>query len=215
MLLHNVEDYTADNAAMIWDGLFSTELLEEVYSLREQPLWEFNNGHPPKKSWCIDICNYGLKKAKYNSMEDIINFHSNNWDQICKDYPFVPIVWKKVSTLTKYDLKLARTWINGHTYGLGDTIHSDQDENGSGVCDWNEAKGITWLLYCNPQWSPDAGGETKFYRKNGDLLKSVSAMPGRLIAFDPRLLHKGESPSRYCPDLRVTLTFHTRFEGEI
>ena len=200
-ILSNPFLYTSDNAVTIWDDV-CPELVEDMYKIRSKPKWSFANtskalaGSNPITSWGLDICNFGEQGKSPEELEQKIR---GEWENISKEYPFVPKLWCKIKELVEPDIKMTRVFVNGQTYGLGDNIHPDT----------RSISGITFVYYFNPQWDPEWDGQTIIYTNEGEILASILPKPGRLIGFDSRLLHRGTSPSRFCNKLRCTLAFHT------
>ena len=94
-------------------------------------------------------------------------------------------------------LQVIRQYANGHTYGLGGQIHTDDERDGH----------FTLLYYPMPEWRAAWGGETVFYHPSGDLAAAVAPAPNRAVFFDSRIAHAGRAPTRNFAGLRVTIAF--------
>ncbi len=94
-------------------------------------------------------------------------------------------------------LRVLRVYANGHTYGLGGSIHRDSDQPGS----------FTLLYYLNPEWKAEWEGETVFFDGAEEVALAVKVRPNRAVFFDSRIPHVGRAPSRACPALRVTVAW--------
>ena len=71
-----------------------------------------------------------------------------------------------------------------------------------------DGNGITLLYFSNPSWNPDWLGETHFYSESDESIAvAVSPKPGRIVAFDGRILHRGGTPSKLCFDPRISVAF--------
>jgi SM-20-related protein len=75
--------------------------------------------------------------------------------------------------------------------GPGYEKHLDQPKG-------KENRKITFVLYLNPQWSPQDGGELCLYDKSGQLLEKISPLGGRMVLFRSDLF-----PHEVLPCLRA------------
>ena len=74
-----------------------------------------------------------------------------------------------------------------------------------------DGEGWTALLFANPEWGEDWGGE--FLAYDGDdapYAYAVSPKPGRMLLFDGRIRHRGGVPSKLCQHPRITLAIKFR-----
>ncbi|MNQ87347.1 hypothetical protein D3C85_1025660 [compost metagenome] len=94
-----------------------------------------------------------------------------------------------------------RVYANAHTYGAEGYCHTDNldDENY-----------FSTIFYAHAEWESNWGGELLFYNGDGDIIKAVSAKPGRIVSFPGSIMHKVGSPSRICNRLRVSYVFKTQ-----
>jgi len=219
-LRKDASEYIDPKDIPIFDDCVSKEILDKFHTFaREEKIWSYNNrGYPDGNSmtsFASDIINYTKSPTDtvemWNTPEKICASAGDKFKSLCKTYFFLKPLWEKVVEVSGLgdNIHLMRCWLNGHTFGLGDTAHQDLHQ-----ADFNELPGITFLYYMNAGWDPQWGGETFIYKTDGDLLRAVTPKPGRLICFDPRLDHKGTAPARYVNDLRVTCAFHTRVKQE-
>ena len=65
----------------------------------------------------------------------------------------------------------------------------------------------TVLLYLNPEWNPNYGGETIFYDHRLEAQRIVSPIPGRVVIFDGRVPHSGRPPTNRYPINRYIISF--------
>ncbi len=86
-----------------------------------------------------------------------------------------------------------RSYINYFTAGENPYFHTDGD------------RGITVLIYANPETSLDEGGETQFL-ENNHCIYSVLPRPGRAVMFDARVVHKATS-FRTQPRFTIAIKF--------
>jgi hypothetical protein len=93
-----------------------------------------------------------------------------------------------------------RIYITESRYGENTLVHAD----------WWEGKkkgdlGITAIIFLNPVWKSEWGGELLFFDKSREALHCVSPKPGRLALFPSSTLHRGGIPSRLFYDTRRAL----------
>lgn len=67
------------------------------------------------------------------------------------------------------------------------------------------SKGVTALVYPNPKWDVQWGGETLFYNDEGDAVTGVTPRPGRVALFRAAMMHRPGLVSRECYAARLTL----------
>jgi hypothetical protein len=93
-----------------------------------------------------------------------------------------------------------RIYITESRYGENTLIHADW---------WDGKKrgdlGITSILFLNPVWKLEWGGELLFFDRKRDALHCVAPKPGRLALFPSSTLHRGGIPSRLFYDTRRAL----------
>ena len=102
--------------------------------------------------------------------------------------------YRCTSTATK------RIYITESRYGENTLIHADW---------WKGKKqadiGITAIMFLNPVWKREWGGELLFFDGAREALHCVAPKPGRLVLFPSNSLHRGGVPSRLFYDTRRTL----------
>mmetsp|Transcript_41750 Transcript_41750/g.75797 ORF Transcript_41750/g.75797 Transcript_41750/m.75797 type:complete len:286 (-) Transcript_41750:24-881(-) len=94
-------------------------------------------------------------------------------------------------------LEVYRAYTNAVLYGDVAFVHQDS----------NNSDHVTALLYPNPEWSSELGGETIFYGPDGEIAAAVEPRPGRLVLFHGIIPHKGSPPSRLFFGSRYTTAF--------
>ena len=67
--------------------------------------------------------------------------------------------------------------------------------------------GITSIYFANAEWPGEWQGETIFYDRGGEPYYAVAPKPGRVVAFEGDLLHRGGVPSCACPVPRLSVAF--------
>ena len=65
----------------------------------------------------------------------------------------------------------------------------------------------TVLIYMNPQWDPQWGGETIFFNHDLDAVRLCQPRPGRVVIFDGRIPHTGRPPTPKYKHNRYILTY--------
>lgn len=84
-----------------------------------------------------------------------------------------------------------RIYITESRYGENTLIHADW---------WDGKKkgdiGITAIMFLNPVWKREWGGELLFFDAAREALHCVAPKPGRLALFPSNCLHRGGVPSR-------------------
>jgi hypothetical protein len=205
-LKENISAYTADDCCGVWDNVVDPNMINAGLLS-----WRFDNrsnyGTGNLVSWLHSIANWNGNHENPSAAADYVE---DNWDKIEELFPWINSVRDSIQEVIPYKIRMHRAWFNGHTYGLGDGIHSDT----SGDEDmFYKFPGLTIVAFVNKYWEPSWDGDIKLYNENGEVMTAVSPQPGRVVAFDPRLQHKGESPNRFCTDLRMTLAWHSVIVG--
>lgn len=108
------------------------------------------------------------------------------------------VVARLVSLLFPQDqLEAYRIYTNAVMYGDAAFVHRDA----------NDSDHVTALVYPNPEWSSELGGETVFYDESGEAVVAVEPRPGRVCVFHGCIQHKGSPPSRLFWGSRYTTAF--------
>ena len=103
----------------------------------------------------------------------------------------------RCEALSGVPLRVTQLYANGHTYGMGGSLHRDDGRPGA----------YTLLYYPNPEWQEEWDGQTLFYDEAGEIALSVRIRPNRAVYFDSRVWHRGTAPSRLCTGLRVSVAY--------
>ena len=131
--------------------------------------------------WSGDFAEPFRHWCKYPSMEGI---YSQIWDFIEPDLDLRGLVPQRVI-------------VNAYNHGDSSWLHRDSELQDH----------YTVILYLNNDWDWNWGGETIVITDGGDIIMSVFPTPGRVIAFDSRLLHGPRPVSREAPLPRLGVTF--------
>eukprot|EP00930_Biecheleria_cincta_P088349 TRINITY_DN77583_c0_g1_i1.p1 TRINITY_DN77583_c0_g1~~TRINITY_DN77583_c0_g1_i1.p1 ORF type:complete len:292 (-),score=55.62 TRINITY_DN77583_c0_g1_i1:273-1148(-) len=94
-------------------------------------------------------------------------------------------------------LRVYRLYTNAVQFGDVGFVHRDA----------NDKEHVTALIYANPEWAPELGGETIFYDERGEPAEAVQPAPGRVVLFHGSILHKGSPPGRLFQGNRYTTAF--------
>jgi len=94
-------------------------------------------------------------------------------------------------------LEVYRIYTNAVMFGDAAFVHRDS----------SDLDHVTVLVYPNPEWAPELGGETVFYSESGEIVEAVEPRPGRICLFHGNILHKGSPPSRLLWGCRYTTAF--------
>lgn len=91
-----------------------------------------------------------------------------------------------------------RIYANLNLYGDFQFAHHDGD-------------GWTALLFANPQWGEDWGGEILFHGgADAPFAYAITPRPGGMLIFDGLIPHRGGVPSKFCHLPRITLAIKFR-----
>jgi len=142
-------------------------------------------------SWHIHLC--GSRDLRDRSLYDNV-LHA------APDLEALDELWSSVRDELAPDYGLVRAYANGHTYGQEGIPHryakpSDRE--------------LVAVLCLNHEWKDAWAGEMVFYDPANECV-SVRPRPGRLILLDGAITRASRQPSRDCPTLCMTLSFHMR-----
>lgn len=143
--------------------------------------------------------NYPWKHNGKTGLEDEPFRHwAINDADFLKNDDFVNKMWSKVNDQLKhqgYNLERKKTLLNRYDFGDSSWAHTDTHD-------------YTIILYLNPFWNVNWGGETLFFAESKDkILYAVYPKGGTFVLFSGKILHKPNSPSREAIIPRIGLTF--------
>ncbi len=170
----------------IYEDLLDPELLDALGSYVKTAPWKYGwmsrqgTGFP---HWNFEIVHAGGKNLL--SIENKIPINLVPYWQVIKS--FNPAAYP------------IRCYANSHTFGVEGYPHTDSTRD-------NET---TYIVYLNPEWKRNWGGETAFY-EGEDIIKSVMPKFGRVVEFSSNIWHCARSVSRICPAQRFTLMIKVR-----
>jgi SM-20-related protein len=109
------------------------------------------------------------------------------------------------------DRGLYRSYINGYTFGTDGYAH--QDDSWISKKFGEEAQAETMIMYLNPTWDIDWGGETVVYdnlsHTDNDIAQAVLPKFGRVFVFKSMKYHASRPLSRVCTELRSVFVIKT------
>jgi SM-20-related protein len=95
---------------------------------------------------------------------------------------------------------LSRCYANGATQGIDNKVHQDSPNNGS----------KTIIIYINPEWHIDHGGETIIYnQEKAEIVHSEPVRFNHALLIPGYCWHGARSVTQYCKEMRITLMFKT------
>ena len=106
-------------------------------------------------------------------------------------------IWDFISTELPLTLFPERVIVNAYSHGDSSWLHEDS----------KEPNHYTVIVYLNPEWDINRGGETIIIGIGGDIIHAALPTPGRVLLFDSRLTHGPRPVSREAPWPRLGVTF--------
>jgi hypothetical protein len=96
--------------------------------------------------------------------------------------------------------ELLNVYANGQTYGLPGNLHKDYMEP------YTPELYKTFIYYVNPVWEASWNGTTVILNDD-NTADTIFPSKNAGLMFNSNLSHVGNEPSRYCPEMRVTVAF--------
>ncbi|WP_285318242.1 2OG-Fe(II) oxygenase [Stenotrophomonas maltophilia group sp. Smal35] len=178
------------------DDLVPDELRRDILRLVRKPIWA-----------------YGWKSVKSEDRFSFWHAHFAGGDkesrqgclaELAANEAARPIheLWECLSQTVLAGHEPLRVYANAHTYGVEGYVHTDNAD---------KENYFTVVYYAHGIWHPNWSGETAFVvPETGDITHAVYPRPGRLVVFRGATPHVARSPSRDCPELRITVVFKTQ-----
>ena len=177
----------------IFDEIVPLELHKALLALFRGPIWS-----------------YGWKSVEARDRFSFWNAHFAGGgkdsreacaEELAANAAAAPVhaLWRHLSSGVLSGYEPLRVYANAHTYGIEGYVHQDSSDTDNY---------FTAIYYAHNAWHPDWAGETAFIDPaTSDVITSVYPRPGRVILFNGSTLHVARSPSRECPELRISLVF--------
>lgn len=116
--------------------------------------------------------------------------------------PIFKELWQTVSQQLPKNIRLHRSYVNAHSYGVEDSIHVDEMDLKSG---------ITVIVYLCASWYPEWFGQTAFFKTlnkhENEIVASIMPKPNRYVIFDKDIPHCVTPLSRRFAGVRFTCMF--------
>jgi Rps23 Pro-64 3,4-dihydroxylase Tpa1-like proline 4-hydroxylase len=150
--------------------------------------------------------NYVLEKTMFGDQWKFIGYSKNPSDykfwymELENDSFFQNDFLKIIEKLSNKKFEIQRVYANGQTYGQPGNVHKDVST------DYAPELYYTFVYYVNPVWDLSWGGATQVVQSTGEI-STIMPIRNTAILFNSALNHVGLEPTRYCPELRVTVAF--------
>ncbi len=181
------------------DGVIHPDLVLQLVSLADKPIWQYG--------WKSNVSEdrFSFWHAHFAG-GSIINA-SSCLAELNKLSPDLPIakLWAVLHAKLLEGHEPVRAYGNAHTFGTEGYCHKDSLRD-----DY-----FSTIYYAHPVWNSNWGGELIFYNSDGDVLKTVTAKPGRLVHFRGDITHRVAPLTRECNELRVSIVFKTLLKRRI
>lgn len=119
------------------------------------------------------------------------------------DEPLLPVreCWNLIKASHGHPVRLYECMLSANAFGTEGQPHHDL------VNAFARSRHHTALVYCNPEWKVNWGGETLVFDEHHEIVAAVTPKPGRIVTIDGDPLHVGRSVTRICPTDRRVLVF--------
>jgi hypothetical protein len=164
--------------------VFPEALLESVSRHISTVPWRY--GWPSDRNIQYTHWNYDFTTAPVYNGLDIS-------DQLP---PPISTAWAYIQTQFLGDQTLLRCYANSHTYGVEGYPHTDSRRDADN----------TLVVYMNPIWRRDWGGETMVY-DGYNIVHAELPKYNRGLLFPGAQMHQARAVTRICPAQRITLMF--------
>lgn len=191
--------FPALGQVQVFDNMIAPQLQKEILGFVRRPIWAY--GWKSIK----DHDRYGFWHAHFAGGDE--NELDDCGPALEANTSALPIqrLWKFLEAEVLEGHVPVRVYANGHTYGVEGYIHTDS----------SDANYFTTIYYAHGVWDANWAGETVFYSQDtGDIAHSINPKPGRLIVFRGATPHVARSPSRECPELRISVVIKTRLRAD-
>ena len=169
------------------DNILSITTLKNIENYLNDANWRY--GWPSNKNIPFGHWNLDITKTVANNPTDVSNRLPEDFDDL----------WKEINTeFFNSTGVLTRCYANRHTFGTEGYIHTDTERK----------EDVTVVVYLNPEWEADWGGETTFYSfDKKSILNAVLPAYGRVVAFSGNIPHCARAITRICSKARTTVMY--------
>lgn len=165
---------------------------EEILS--ENRFLELSNDLMKSKNWEFSNNSGSVPFVR----EDGFHFWYN---ELIDNSVYTQEVLNIINKRTSENFIIDRVYANGQTHGQPGHMHIDADDANTWTC----------LLYMNPFWNIEWGGETVISPTPHEVVH-ILPKPNSAVLFKSNILHFGSEPSRHFRGLRITVAFKLRRE---
>jgi len=187
----------SDQQILIYDDLVPSTLRKKLSLRLNQPIWQFgwrsNVASDKYCYWHSHFAGGGIANRSSCATE-------------LKSLSSSPIyeLWQILGAVLLQGHEPLRIYANAHTFGAEGYCHKDNE---------NSANYFSTIYYAHSDWDKNWGGELIFYDSNNEIVKTMSAKPGRIVHFPGHIIHKVSALTKECPHLRISLVFKTQTGG--
>lgn len=173
----------------VFDDCLDPELFDGAYRFLSMPIWAFGWASKAEDRFRYWHAHFSQSQS---GLSAVAQLEADGHHAILN-------VWRSLKSGVLSNYELQACFASAHTYGCGSQYHTD------GRPGLHSASAI---LYMHRTWQPEWGGELVF-REQEDVRfqRSILPLPNRLVVQPPEIPHAVRSPSRDCPDLRISLVF--------
>lgn len=146
----------------------------------------------------VEEAEHYFLRYSWNLLIDNIRDNSNaSFGKVFEADEFEPLALKFLDYI---DGSYKKCIYNFFRHGDSPKLHVDS----------NDDEGVTILVYINTFWDVNWGGETIF-AEDGNIIRSINPVPGRIIKFKSNILHSARPPLSSCPvPGRFSLVFQSK-----
>jgi len=164
--------------------VFPEDLLRSVSEHIDSVPWRY--GWASNRSFEFTHWNHSFAKG---SAENGLDISANLPEPILR-------AWNHLKVNYLGDQTLLRCYTNSHTYGVEGYPHTDSKRDSD----------YTIVIYMNPEWRREWGGETTVY-EDDTIVHAELPKYNRGLIFPGTKVHQARSVTRVCPAQRITLMF--------
>jgi hypothetical protein len=172
------------NSIVKIEQVFPEELLKDVAKVIDAVPWRY--GWASNRSIEFTHWNHSFARAGAINTVDVSNQISGS----------IALAWSHIQDTITGPADLLRCYTNSHTFGVEGYPHTDS----------RRLEDKTLIIYMNPHWQRDWGGETTIY--HGDSIAHAELPKyNRGLIFNGMDWHSARAVTRICPAQRITLMF--------